>query len=50
MTLTWAKENSPRWDTDKQRVFGPAELAAVGLAGPAPSSWSAWKARRPRGA
>ena len=36
MTLTWTKENSPRWDADKQRVFGPAELAAVGLAGPAP--------------
>jgi GNAT superfamily N-acetyltransferase len=36
MTLTWTKENSPRWDADKQRVFGPAELAAVGLAEPAP--------------
>ena len=36
MTLTWTKENSPRWDADKQRIFGPAELAAVGLAGPAP--------------
>jgi hypothetical protein len=36
MTLTWTKENSPRWDADKQRVFGPAELAATGLAGPAP--------------
>ena len=35
MTLTWTKENSPRWDADKQRIFGPAELAAVGLAGPA---------------
>ena len=36
MTLTWTKENSPRWDADKQRIFGPAELAAVGLAGLAP--------------
>src|SRR2546430_3139088 len=36
MTLTWTKENSPRWDADKQRIFGPAELAAVGLAGPVP--------------
>ena len=36
MTLTWSKENSPRWDADKQRVFGPAELAAVGLAEPPP--------------
>ena len=36
MTLTWSKENSPRWDADKQRIFGPAELAAVGLAEPAP--------------
>ena len=36
MALTWSKENSPRWDADKQRIFGPAELAAVGLAGPPP--------------
>ena len=36
MTLTWSKENSPRWDADKQRIFGPAELAAVGLAEPRP--------------
>ena len=36
MTLTWTKEDSPRWDADKQRLFGPAELAAVGLAAPAP--------------
>ena len=36
MTLTWSKENSPRWDAEKQRIFGPAELAAVGLAEPAP--------------
>jgi GNAT superfamily N-acetyltransferase len=36
MTLTWTKENSPRWDADKQRIFGPAELAAVGLPEPAP--------------
>ena len=31
MTLAWTKENSPRWDADKQRVFGPDELAATGL-------------------
>src|SRR6516165_6621996 len=36
MTLTWTKEDSPRWDADKQRLFGPAELAAVGLPAPAP--------------
>ena len=36
MTLTWTKENSPSWDADKQRIFGPAELAAVGLAAPSP--------------
>jgi hypothetical protein len=36
MTLTWTKENSPRWDADKERILGPAELAAVGLAAPAP--------------
>jgi hypothetical protein len=28
MTLAW-NENSPRWDADKQRVLGPAELAAA---------------------
>jgi GNAT superfamily N-acetyltransferase len=36
MALTWTKENSPRWDDAKQGVFGPAELASVGLTGPAP--------------
>ena len=36
MTLTWTREDSPRCDADKQRLFGPAELAAVGLAPPAP--------------
>ena len=36
MALTWTKENSPRWDADKQRVLGPAELAAAGLAAPSP--------------
>ena len=38
MTLMWTKEASPRWDADKQRLFGPAELAAVGLAPPAPGA------------
>jgi GNAT superfamily N-acetyltransferase len=36
VTLTWTKENSPRWDAGKQRLFGAAELAAVGLAAPSP--------------
>ena len=36
MTLTWTKENSPRWDAGKQRLFGAAELAAVGLAATSP--------------
>jgi GNAT superfamily N-acetyltransferase len=36
MTLTWTREDSPRWDADKQRLFDEAELAAVGLAIPAP--------------
>ncbi|HEX5297034.1 MAG TPA: GNAT family N-acetyltransferase [Streptosporangiaceae bacterium] len=31
MTLAWTKENSPRWDADKQRIFSPDELRAVGL-------------------
>jgi GNAT superfamily N-acetyltransferase len=31
----WTREDSPRWDADKQRVFGPAELAATGLTPPA---------------
>ena len=37
MTLTWTKEASPRWDADKQRLFGPAELASVGLDDPRPA-------------
>jgi GNAT superfamily N-acetyltransferase len=36
MTLAWIREDSPRWDAHKQRLFGEAELAAVGLAAPAP--------------
>jgi GNAT superfamily N-acetyltransferase len=31
MILAWTKENSPRWDDSKQRIFGPDELAATGL-------------------
>ena len=31
MTLAWTKENAPRWDDSKQRIFGPDELAATGL-------------------
>lgn len=44
MALTWTKQDLPRWDADKQRVFGDAELAAVGLKRPAdgepvPDEW-----------
>ena len=35
MTLHWTKEDDPRWDADKQRLFGPADLAAVDLRPPA---------------
>jgi GNAT superfamily N-acetyltransferase len=35
MTLHWSKEDAPRWDADKQRLFGDKELAAVGLDRPA---------------
>jgi Acetyltransferase (GNAT) family. len=35
MNLHWTKEDTPRWDGDKQRLFGDAELAAVGLGRPA---------------
>ena len=28
MTLMWTKEALPRWDADKQRLFGQPELAA----------------------
>jgi GNAT superfamily N-acetyltransferase len=34
--LHWTKEDTPRWDAGKQRMFGPAELAAVGFDQPAP--------------
>lgn len=36
--LHWDREDTPRWDADKQRVFGPVELASVGLAAPAPGA------------
>ena len=35
MTLHWTKEDTPHWDADKQRLFGPDELAAVGFREPA---------------
>ncbi len=38
MTLHWTKEDTPRWDADKQRLFGPDELAAVGFDEPAPGA------------
>ena len=49
MSLTWTKENSPRWDADKQQVFSAAELAAVGFTAPAPDepmAWGTWRTRR----
>ncbi|HEV7206831.1 MAG TPA: benzoate-CoA ligase family protein [Jatrophihabitans sp.] len=33
--LHWQREDAPRWDTHKQSVFGPTELASVGLTAPA---------------
>jgi GNAT superfamily N-acetyltransferase len=38
MTLHWVKEDTPRWDADKQRLFGPNELAAVGYEQSAPGA------------
>ena len=38
MALHWVKEDTPRWDADKQRLFGPEELAAVGYEPPSPGS------------
>lgn len=47
MTLHWTKEDTPRWDADKQRLFGDAGLASVGMDRPArgahlPDEW--WRA------
>ncbi len=36
--LHWTKEDTPRWDAAKQRLFGPEELAATGMAAPGPGS------------
>jgi GNAT superfamily N-acetyltransferase len=35
MGYHWHKDEPPRWDADKQRIFGDAELAATGLTRPA---------------
>lgn len=35
MNYRWEKEDPPRWDADKQRIFGAAELASVDLTRPA---------------
>jgi N-acetylglutamate synthase-like GNAT family acetyltransferase len=35
VSLHWTKEDAPRWDADKQRLFGADELAAVGFDEPA---------------
>ena len=32
------REDSPRWDDSKQRLFGAAELASVGLTRPSPGA------------
>jgi GNAT superfamily N-acetyltransferase len=53
MTLHWIKEDVPRWDAEKQRVFGPAELASVGLHAPEPGQVIAdewWRVTDDRGA
>jgi GNAT superfamily N-acetyltransferase len=36
--LDWTREDTPSWDADKQRLFGPAELAATALTPPAPGA------------
>ena len=36
--LQWIREDAPRWDADKQRLFGPAELAATAMNPPAPGA------------
>jgi GNAT superfamily N-acetyltransferase len=34
VTLGWTKEDAPRWDADKQRLFTTEALAAVGMEAP----------------
>jgi hypothetical protein len=52
-SLHWTREDAPSWDADKQRLFGPAELAATALTPPAPgapvasSSSTTWRRRPP---
>jgi benzoate-CoA ligase family protein len=36
--LQWIHEDAPRWDADKDALFGDAELASVGLDRPAPGA------------
>ena len=51
-TLTWVREDAPRWDADKDRLFGDLELASVGLSRPelgAPIADEWWKATDPAG-
>lgn len=38
MSWTWTKESPARWDESKQRMFGPDELAAVGMPAPSPGA------------
>ena len=36
--LQWIREDAPRWDADKQRMFGPTEIAATALTPPDPGA------------
>jgi hypothetical protein len=36
MTLHWTKEDTPHWDADKQRLFGPDELPRRASTSPLP--------------
>jgi GNAT superfamily N-acetyltransferase len=36
--LAWIREDGPRWDADKRRLFGPAELAATAFTPPEPGA------------
>ena len=49
MPMTWIRENPPRWDDDKERVFGSAPDGALQVGepeggGPLPGEW--WRVER----
>jgi GNAT superfamily N-acetyltransferase len=49
----WVREDAPHWDGAKQKLFGDDDLAAVGLARPAPEAAVAdewWRVTGDRGA